>query len=391
MRLAEVHNGALAKSKNKDGWKRNMQPLRDLLEYSSSLHGHLCSGQVLGVRMAMAGCREIGIDEPRGCKKLLVYVEMDRCATDAIQAVTGCSLGKRTLKFLDYGKMAASFINLETQKASRVLAKDDARSLVSSYCPDTSNQRKAEKEAYTIMPEESLFCIRPIDILVPQEDMPGVRSDRRFCERCGEGINFKREVKLNGQLLCIPCAQGYYLPQNGRKVACPSTPKVIHVIGPRKNGKTTLIEKLIPELSLRGYRVGTIKHHHSRSPLQMDHEGKDSWRHRRAGAKAVALVSPSEFAVIQNTDEETRLEDAIKLLRGVDIVLVEGFRLEAGTKIEVRRTLQEETLIHQNNGHLLAVINPERHHGRVHCSTPDKIKHLAGLIEKQILGQACHL
>ncbi len=78
--------------------------------------------------MAIVGCREIGIEEPRGCKKLLVYVEMDRCATDAIQALTGCSLGKRTLKFLDYGKMAASIINLETQKASRVLGKDNARS-----------------------------------------------------------------------------------------------------------------------------------------------------------------------------------------------------------------------------------------------------------------------
>ncbi len=105
-----------------------MRPVSKLLEYSSPLHGHLCSGQVLGVRMAIVGCREIGIEEPRGCKKLLVYVEMDRCATDAIQALTGCSLGKRTLKFLDYGKMAASIINLETQKASRVLAKDNARS-----------------------------------------------------------------------------------------------------------------------------------------------------------------------------------------------------------------------------------------------------------------------
>ncbi|MFQ5917534.1 MAG: molybdopterin-guanine dinucleotide biosynthesis protein B [Candidatus Binatia bacterium] len=364
-----------------------MRPLRELLEYSSSLHGHLCSGQVLGVRMAMAGCREVGIEEPRGCKKLLVYVEMDRCATDAIQAVTGCSLGKRTLKFLDYGKMAASFINLETQRASRVLAKDDARSLVSSYYPAASSQREAETEAYAIMPEESLFCIRPIEIIVPQEDMPGVRSDRRFCTRCGEGINFRREIKMDGQLLCIPCAQGRYLPQNGRNDATSSSPKVLHVVGPKNNGKTTLIEKLIPELSLRGYRVGTIKHHHSQSPLQIDHEGKDSWRHRRAGAKAVALVSPSEVAVIQNTDEATHMDDAIKLLRGIDIVLVEGFRSEARTKIEVRNTHQEMTSNHQKDDHLLALITPEKHHGTIPCFTPDEIKPLVELIEKRILAQ----
>jgi len=95
--------------------------------------------------MAMVGCREIRIEEPRGCKKLLVYVEMDRCATDTIQAVSGCSLGKRTLKFLDYGKMTASFINLETQKAFRLLAKDNARSLVSSYITGNSSPHEAQK------------------------------------------------------------------------------------------------------------------------------------------------------------------------------------------------------------------------------------------------------
>ncbi len=367
-----------------------MRPFSELLEFSSSLHGHLCSGQVLGVRMAIVGCREIGIEEPRGCKKLLVYVEMDRCATDAIQAVTGCSLGKRTLKFLDYGKMAASFINLETQEASRVLAKDNARSLVSSYVPGNSSPHEAQKEAYTIMPEESLFCIQPIEIHVPREDMPGVKSERRFCERCGEGINFKREIKLNGQISCIPCARGSYLPQNGRQGAISSSPKVIHIVGPKKNGKTTMIEQLIPELSQLGYRVGTVKHHHSHSSIQMDHEGKDSWRHRRAGAKAVALVSPSEVAVIQNTDEATRLDEAIRLLRGVDIVLVEGFHTGEGLKVEVRRTLQEETIIYQNNDHLLALIVPEKYHGRASCSTPDNIKLLAGLIEKRISGQAWH-
>src|SRR5574341_868229 len=106
-----------------------MRSFNVLLKESSSVHGHFCAGQVLGVRMAMVGCREVAIDEPKRCKKLLVYAEMDRCATDAIQAVTGCSLGKRTLKFLDYGKMAATFVNTDTGRAIRVLARDDARAL----------------------------------------------------------------------------------------------------------------------------------------------------------------------------------------------------------------------------------------------------------------------
>ena len=99
-----------------------MRSFEELFKESSTLHNHRCAGQVLGVRMAMLGCREVGIDEPKGCKKLVVYVEMDRCATDAVQAVTGCSLGKRTLKFLDYGKMAATFVTTATGDAVRVLA-----------------------------------------------------------------------------------------------------------------------------------------------------------------------------------------------------------------------------------------------------------------------------
>jgi formylmethanofuran dehydrogenase subunit E len=100
-----------------------MRSFEELLKESSTIHGHSCAGQVLGVRMAMVGCREVGVDEPKGSKKLIVYVEMDRCATDAVQAVTGCSLGKRTLKFRDYGKMAATFVNTETRRAVRILPK----------------------------------------------------------------------------------------------------------------------------------------------------------------------------------------------------------------------------------------------------------------------------
>src|SRR5512141_2841153 len=93
-----------------------------LLQESVKIHGHLCAGQVLGVRMSMLGLREIGIGEPKGAdrKSLIVFVETDRCATDAVQSVTGCSLGKRSMKFLDYGKMAATFLNLKTGRAIRV-------------------------------------------------------------------------------------------------------------------------------------------------------------------------------------------------------------------------------------------------------------------------------
>src|SRR4030067_845785 len=130
-----------------------------LLKESIKIHGHLCPGQVLGVRMSMLGLREIGIEDPKGKdkKNIIVYVEIDRCATDAIQSVTGCSLGKRSLKFFDFGKMAATFVNLETGKAVRIIAKEESKDKARNYFPDIEDKYKCQLEAYKIMPDEELF------------------------------------------------------------------------------------------------------------------------------------------------------------------------------------------------------------------------------------------
>jgi formylmethanofuran dehydrogenase subunit E len=301
-----------------------MRSFDELLQESSAIHGHHCAGQVLGVRMAMAGCREVAIDEPKGCKKLVVYVEMDRCATDAVQAVTGCSLGKRTLKFLDYGKMAATFVNTETQQAVRVLAKDDARSLAQRYVQDSANLREAQKQAYRIMPEDALFSMTPMSLQIPTQEMPGYRGDRVQCAECGEGINYHREVRVNGRTLCIPCAQGGLLPNSKAE----TTPKVLLIVGYKKVGKTTLIEKLIPELSNRGYRVGTVKHHHSDLPVSVDTAGTDTWRHRQAGAASVALATPTALATFRDSESSLRLDQIVSALGAADIVLariIHGF------------------------------------------------------------------
>jgi formylmethanofuran dehydrogenase subunit E len=311
-----------------------MRSFDELLTESSAIHGHHCAGQVLGVRMAMIGCREVGIDEPKNCKKLIVYVEMDRCATDAVQAVTGCSLGKRTLKFLDYGKMAATFINTATQQAVRVLAKDDARAEVSRYAESTDNWREAQKQAYRVMPEALLFSIRTVALEVSPRDMPGYRTNRVDCTKCGEGINFNREVRVDGQTLCVPCAQSLHFIGNGAGNHV-SPPKLLLIVGYKKVGKTTLIEKLIPELSNRGYRVGTIKHHHSDVPVSFDTAGTDSSRHYQAGAIAVALASPTEIAFFRNSETSISLDQIVSGLGAIDIVLVEGFHQEARNKIEL--------------------------------------------------------
>src|SRR5579863_10348490 len=109
--------------------RETMPSLEGLLEEAKVAHGHLCAGQVLGVRLAMLGCARLGIEDPRGRdrKRLVTFVEIDRCATDAIGVVTGCRLGKRALKFRDWGKMAATFVDLETQRAIRIVALESSK------------------------------------------------------------------------------------------------------------------------------------------------------------------------------------------------------------------------------------------------------------------------
>ncbi|HEX5019849.1 MAG TPA: molybdopterin-guanine dinucleotide biosynthesis protein B [Candidatus Binatia bacterium] len=360
-----------------------MRNFDKLLQESSTIHGHHCAGQVLGVRMAMLGCREVGIDEPKGCKKLVVYVEMDRCATDAMQAVTGCSLGKRTLKFLDYGKMAATFVNTETGKAVRVLAKDDARALTPRFAPGAATPREAQKQAYRVMPEDTLFSWSPVALRMAPQEMPGYRGERVQCAVCGEGINFRREVEAGGRILCIPCAQGGII-SNGNGVGIRSSPKILLIVGYKKVGKTTLIENLIPELSRRGYRVGTVKHHHSDIPAAVDTAGTDTWRHRQAGASSVALATPTDIAVFRSSSNSLGLDQLVSALGALDIVLVEGFHDEPRAKIEVLSDAIAEPLC-KTDPRLLALVASYAHETPVPSFAPNSIKPLVDLIEKQLL------
>ncbi len=202
-----------------------MRSLGDLLEESGSLHGHLCPGQVLGVRMAVLGCRLVRIEEPTASRDLLVYVEIDRCAADAIQAVTGCKLGKRTLKYRDYGKLAATFVNVDTGEAVRVAAREDARDAAWRYAPDGVSKKEAQLHAYQVMPAEELFAIASVIVDVPAFDMPGHPISRVICDICGEGVNDRREVIEDGLTMCIACARGaYYVSVD--EVAQPSTQPV---------------------------------------------------------------------------------------------------------------------------------------------------------------------
>ncbi|OGQ86772.1 MAG: formylmethanofuran dehydrogenase [Deltaproteobacteria bacterium RIFOXYD12_FULL_56_24] len=192
-----------------------METFEQLLEKSTKIHGHICAGQVIGVRMSIIGLREIDIDDPKAQRKeFYVLVEIDRCATDAIQSVTGCSLGKRSLKWLDYGIMAATFVNLKTGKAVRITALEESRETSKKYCPEIGDKYKQQLEAYRIMPEKELFKIQAVKIIVPEEDMPGRPIRRVQCARCGDWVQDCREIIENGKPFCKPCALGRYYEIN---------------------------------------------------------------------------------------------------------------------------------------------------------------------------------
>ncbi len=177
----------------------------ELVEQAGKFHGDICHGIRIGTRMTMSGLRRIGISDPKGedRKKLMVFVEIDRCTTDAIMALTGCRPGKRTMKIRYYGKMAATFINLETSQAARVVIKGNRK-------PGESDS--GEQPDFATLPEEELFSITKVEVALRPEDLPGKPLSRLPCVKCGETIMDGREVKSGEQILCIPCslATDYY-------------------------------------------------------------------------------------------------------------------------------------------------------------------------------------
>ena len=192
-----------------------MKSLDEYLREAEQAHGHLCAGQILGVRMAMVGLEKLGIEDPRGAdrKRLITFVEIDRCATDAVGVVTGCRLGKRALKFRDWGKLAATFVDINSGRAVRVAAKESSKALAREMHPEIPNKNQQQMLAYREMKEDDLFDVHCVAVTLPEEEFPGFKGENVNCSQCGEGINFRREVRREGKILCRSCAgESYYTP-----------------------------------------------------------------------------------------------------------------------------------------------------------------------------------
>jgi formylmethanofuran dehydrogenase subunit E len=178
-----------------------MRSLEEDLQEAHRFHGHLCHGMVMGVRMARYACRELGIDDPLTYRDLIVYVEMDRCASDAISVVTGATLGRRRLKWVDYGKMAATFVDLESGQAIRLAPRPEVPHAGHDSDPLT---------LWSDWTDDQLFSCAPVQVEILPEDRPGRPLRTVQCEECGEQVQDGREIECGGQLLCRACAGGAY-------------------------------------------------------------------------------------------------------------------------------------------------------------------------------------
>jgi formylmethanofuran dehydrogenase subunit E len=205
--------------------------LDTLLHDAEVAHGHLCAGQILGVRMAMLALARLGIHDPRvrhlpdgtlnpDRKRLVVFVEIDRCATDAIGVVTSARVGKRALKLRDWGKMAATFVDLNAKlegddyKGLRVVALETSKALAAELYPSLEKNAQ-QMQAYRELPDADLFSEEWVRVPLPASEFPGYRGQRLTCDLCHEGINFDRFVSVDGRRLCLSCAEPemrYYRP-----------------------------------------------------------------------------------------------------------------------------------------------------------------------------------
>jgi formylmethanofuran dehydrogenase subunit E len=176
----------------------------------STMHKHLCPRQVLGVRMGLYAGKLLRLDLPRDDKQLHVFVETDGCFVDGISVATGCSIGHRTLRLMDYGKVAATFVDTKTKQAIRIWPHSQSRPRALTYAPKAPNRWRAQLDAYQVMPESELLSSCDVELLASLEYLIGRPGIRANCLACGEEILNQREVIREGKVMCQSCADGGY-------------------------------------------------------------------------------------------------------------------------------------------------------------------------------------
>ncbi len=198
-----------------------MPTFEELLQKSAAYHNHLCPRQVLGVRMGLAGGRRLGLEVPQTDKHILTIVETDGCLIDGLVVATGCNVGRRSLRVLDFGKVAATFVDTQTGRAVRIVPSQLSRQLAKSYAPEAENRWHAYLLGYQRMPEEELLTIQEVILDVSLAEILSKDGYRVNCDICGEEIINEREVERDGAIMCRPCAGERYYRLAGEPIPYP--------------------------------------------------------------------------------------------------------------------------------------------------------------------------
>ena len=201
-----------------------MFDLQAILHSSAQRHKHLCPRQVLGARIGLAGATALGLDLPRQDKRLLIILETDGCFADGVEVATGCTIGHRTLRIEDYGKVAATFADVKTGQTVRVAPQLDVRQRAHAYAPAEPRHYFAQLQAYQLMPEAELLSIQSVHLITPIKAIVSRAGVRVNCSECGEEVINEREFLVEGRLLCRSCAgEPYY--QRAEPLCAESTPQ----------------------------------------------------------------------------------------------------------------------------------------------------------------------
>lgn len=379
-----------------------MRDLQDLLDQSAARHHHLCPRQVLGVRMGMLAGKVLELDLPQADKRLFAFVECDGCGNGGVSVATGCWVDRRTLRVMDFGKLAATFVDTQNGRVIRIWPKAESRVVAEEFGSPELTSWQRQLLAYQTLPDDEFLTVQPVQLSVSLEkiiSLPGLRVN---CEVCGEEITNEREALLGGRVVCRACAGERYYAFSGQQTAQTEAPAppwdstqtikavpeipIVSLIGKSGAGKTTLMEKLVRELTGRGYLLATIKHH-SHSGFEIDVPGKDSWRFAQAGSRHVVIAAPDKIASYHVLERPLELDEITGDISGVDLILVEGYRQADKPAIEVIRAANSTELICASSRRIAVAADFALDLGVPRFGLGD-VTEIADLIEKQFLAPA---
>jgi formylmethanofuran dehydrogenase subunit E len=189
----------------------NSEPtLESILQETAAMHRHLCPRQVLGARIGLLAGARLGLALPQQDKRMLALVETDGCFADGISVATGCWVGRRTMRLMDHGKIAATFVDVQAGSSLRIAPVPNARKLARAHAQPGQGKWQAYLEGYQTIPDDALFTVQPVSLTFSLEELLSSPRARAVCEACGEEIVNGREVHVQDRVLCRACAGESY-------------------------------------------------------------------------------------------------------------------------------------------------------------------------------------